>query len=344
MNWSIAFVQLGLSQPFVTSKGCQSSVSPIFVRCHSSVDNSIGFGSVVVSKDAPMSNNQVLEQFQSSVANLKAECCTTLRASLRTLNISPAIRSGLNMAIISLEAQRLGMPVSHVLGLPAPKRIVSGISIGVSSRAELRRDLSRYLAWPIIKLKLDHADLDVLAEIRAHYEGRIWVDGNGAWDYRSTSLALPELEAFDVEILEQPLQAGNIEFLGELRHATSIKIFADEDCSSLGDLHKLNGHVDGVNIKLMKCGGLDSALEIVTQARELGMETMMGCKTESYLGIAAAAQLAGTVDYCDLDGAVDIEKDFFIGNEIKDGILSVNKDCMLARFQEGDRNVNWLSV
>jgi L-alanine-DL-glutamate epimerase-like enolase superfamily enzyme len=133
------------------------------------------------------------------------------------------------------------------------------------------------------------------------------------------------LEDFNVELIEQPVAADDYAGLAEVRRASSIPIIADESCKVAADVERLVGCVDGVNIKLAKCGSLQEALRLVEAARAHDMQVMLGCMVETTLGISAALQLAPLVDYADLDGAALLAADPFKGGGLeRDGSLRFN--------------------
>jgi L-alanine-DL-glutamate epimerase-like enolase superfamily enzyme len=135
------------------------------------------------------------------------------------------------------------------------------------------------------------------------------------------------LEEFGVELVEQPVRADDLDGLALVRSRSKIPVVADESCRVSSDVAQLVGKVDGVNIKLAKCGSMREALRIVNVARAHGMQVMLGCMVESTVAIAAAIQLAPLVDWVDLDGAALLARDPFLGPGIeKDGALRFNKE------------------
>jgi len=158
---------------------------------------------------------------------------------------------------------------------------------------------------PCLKIKLGkHPDFDRLAlrRIAAAAPGaRLRVDANGGWSFAQARALLPELAGLGVEFVEQPLAHGQLEALGELRRGSPLPIYADEDIQGPASLAALRGRVDGINIKLMKCGGISPALAMIGAARQEGWRVLLGCMIESRVGLAAAASLAGRVDELDLD-------------------------------------------
>ena len=191
----------------------------------------------------------------------------------------------------------------------------------------LRRKVREAAGYPILKLKVGSPhDAEMLGVVREEApEKLIRVDANTAWTAKQALAALPMLQEFGVELLEQPVAAADIDGLRLLRRRSSIPIVADESCVTLGDIPRLVGAVDGVNLKLAKCGGLREAMRMIHASRAHGLQVMLGCMVESTLGIAAAVQLAPLVDYLDIDGAALLANDPFTGPGIgTDGSVRFN--------------------
>jgi L-alanine-DL-glutamate epimerase-like enolase superfamily enzyme len=166
---------------------------------------------------------------------------------------------------------------------------------------------------PRLKLKLgrDPAfDREALRRVAAAApRSRLRVDANGGWSLAQARELLPALCDHDVEFIEQPLARGQLAALAELRADCSLPIYADEDVQGPESLLALRGRVDGINLKLMKCGGISPALTMIAAARREGWSVLLGCMIESRVGLAAAAGLAGHVDEVDLDAHMLTEDD-----------------------------------
>jgi L-alanine-DL-glutamate epimerase-like enolase superfamily enzyme len=145
------------------------------------------------------------------------------------------------------------------------------------------------------------------------------VDANCGWTVKHTIQMLPVLEEFRVTVLEQPLVPHDLDGLGMIRRKSRIPLIADESCRIAADIPALVGKVDGINIKLAKCGSLREALRMVAVARAHHMTVMVGCMIESSIGITAAAHFTPLVDIVDLDGAALLASDPFTGATIAGG-------------------------
>jgi len=168
--------------------------------------------------------------------------------------------------------------------------------------------------WPIYKIKLGtNDDVTIVRELRKHTDAIFRVDANCAWSAQETISNAPLLKDLGVEFLEQPLKAENWEGMEQVMHQSVLPIIADESCIIESDVEKCGLHFSGINIKLTKCGGLTTALKMIAKAKEMGLRVMVGCMTESTVGISAIAQLLPQLDYVDMDGAMLLKGDIAKG-------------------------------
>lgn len=265
---------------------------------------------------------EVLEGFTGAEAAAKID---RIEAEMKAaLGRNPSARSAVSVALHDLAAKRLGLPVATLLGVDTSSAPLSSFTIGIDELEVMRDKVREAAAYPILKLKVGTPrDEEILAMIRDEAPTkRLLVDANTGWTARQTIRALPLLEEYAVEMVEQPCAKEDIAGLAEVRRVSRIPIVADESCETATDAAKLVGAVDGVNIKLAKCTSLREAVRIVHVARAHGMQVMLGCMIESTLGIAAAMQLAPLVDWVDLDGAALLAHDPFAGPGLEaDGSL-----------------------
>jgi L-alanine-DL-glutamate epimerase-like enolase superfamily enzyme len=193
----------------------------------------------------------------------------------------------------------------------------------------MRTKVREAAAYPILKIKVGTPrDREILSMIREEAPGKtIRVDANTGWSAKQTIAAMPMFQEFGVEFVEQPLPAHDLAGLRLVRENSPLPIIADESVENATDVAKLAGVVDGVNIKLSKCGSLREAIRIIHAARAHNMKVMLGCMIESTLGIAAAVQITPLVDYVDLDGAALLAHDPFAGPGIEaDGAVRFNAE------------------
>jgi L-alanine-DL-glutamate epimerase-like enolase superfamily enzyme len=260
-------------------------------------------------------------------------------AVYRALGRNPAARAAISAALHDLAGKRLGVPVWRLWGLDPAAAPVSSFTLGIDSLEVMREKVREARDYPILKLKVGTPrDEEILRMVRDEApEKTLRVDANTAWNVKQAIRALPMLQEFGVEFVEQPLPSADLEGLRLLRRSSPLPIYADESCVVLSDIPKLIGAVDGINIKLAKCGSLREAIRMVHCARAHGLRVMLGCMIESTLGIAAAIQLAPLMDEVDLDGAALLATDPFRGpGLLPDGRLRFNQEPGLGVERSGE--------
>jgi L-alanine-DL-glutamate epimerase-like enolase superfamily enzyme len=251
-----------------------------------------------------------------------------IQARLPEARHTQAARAALDHALHDLCGKLTGLPVWRLLGLrregpPTCWTVWLGDPDDMARRAEQATPRFRRL-----KLKLggrDGLDLERVRAVRSVTEVPLQVDVNEYWSVDEALEALPQLSGLGVEYCEQPLPEGD-EGGARVKAVSPIPIYVDEDCHSLGDVTACVERAHGINIKLSKSGGIREAIRMAHAARALGLGVMLGCMTESGLGIAAAAQIASLCDFVDLDGNLLLLEDPWPGVEFRDGVqLPPNK-------------------
>ncbi len=219
------------------------------------------------------------------------------------------VRCGLDMAANDLWARREGKPLYEMWGLDPVDAPTTSYTIGIASIDEMVAKLKEK-PWPIYKIKLGTSDdLAIIQALRDHTDAVFRVDANTAWSPQQTIDMSQRLKALGVEFIEQPQKADAWADHKTALAGSVLPIIADESCHVEADVARCAGHFDGINIKLVKCGGLTPARRMIREARELGLRIMMGCMTESSVGISAIAHIAPLLDYVDMDGALLLAKD-----------------------------------
>ncbi len=177
--------------------------------------------------------------------------------------------------------------------------------------------------WPIYKIKVGTSqDIQIVRAIRQHTDARLRVDANAAWDLETALALIPQLHELGVELVEQPLAKDNWEGMKKLFPVSRIPLFADESCVFESDVEKCRDHFHGINIKLTKCSGLTPAKRMISHARKLGLQVMVGCMNESTVGSAAIAHLLPFIDHADMDGPLLLAEDVATGITYHDGHVS----------------------
>jgi L-alanine-DL-glutamate epimerase-like enolase superfamily enzyme len=227
-----------------------------------------------------------------------------------------AAKCAIDIALHDLFGKVNGTPVHALRGLSADIP-PTDFTIGIDSPAIVAQRAARAAAFPALKIKLGgRADLATLEAVREVFSGPIRVDANTGWQLDEALGLLPHLERLGVELIEQPFPARRLEDLRRLQERSSLPIVADESCVFLEDLEGLVGIVDGVNVKLAKCGGIGPSKRMLERARELGFRTFLGCMEETQVGIAGSAVVASLAEWIDLDGCLLLADDPFEGLEL----------------------------
>lgn len=225
-------------------------------------------------------------------------------------------RCALDLALHDRIGRQRGEPLYRLLDLPQPPSLPTAITIGIDTPEEMARQARALANYPILKLKLGSSDDEArLAAVRAaRPDARLFIDANAAWQPDEAIQRLQALLPYDLELVEQPVPRADIAGMGRVQERLDVPVVADESVQSLEDVKQLaEAGVQGINIKLMKLGGLAPALEIIAVARDAGMRVMLGCMIETSLGVTAVAHLAGFADWLDLDAPLLVANDPFIG-------------------------------
>ncbi|MFW6170256.1 MAG: dipeptide epimerase [Planctomycetota bacterium] len=262
-----------------------------------------------------------LEAVRADIENEAAVDPTELwhRLSDR-LGINPFAQCALDQAAHDLWGKKLGRPVHRLWGLDTGAVPVSDYTIGIDEIDVMVAKMRECPEWPIYKIKLGTPnDLEIVRELRRYTNAVFRVDANCAWTVDETIRNSRELKRLNVEFIEQPMAADRWEEMKRVCHQSALPVIADESCMVESDVRRCDGHFHGINIKLSKCGGLTPARRMIEQARQLGLAVMVGCMTESTVGISAIAQLLPLLDYVDMDGAALLAEDIATGVRLEQG-------------------------
>ncbi len=232
----------------------------------------------------------------------------------------PFIRCALDIAANDLYAKKLGKPLYEVFGLSIDQPLaLTNYTIGIDSIDKMLAKMEE-VPWPIYKIKLGtERDLQIVSALRQRTNAIFRVDANCAWSVQQTIAYAKELKSLGVEFIEQPLPAEQIDWMPEVYQQSALPLAADESCRTEDDVRRCAGRFHIINIKLVKCGGLTPARRMIAQARQLGMKVMMGCMTESSVGISAIGQVLPLLDFVDMDGALLLANDPADGISIENG-------------------------
>ena len=315
--------------PFVIARGSTNGYKRAWVRIIDS-DGLEGWGEADPSSFYGESLETVLAAFERLAAHLPRDPFDLEAAESRWEQVVPqnwSARAALSAALHDLVGKKLGQPLWRLWGLEPTRAPKSSFTIGLDTPEKMRAKVAEAAEYPILKIKLgtDH-DEEILRTIRDATDKPIRVDANAGWTVARAKEMVPVLKEFGVEFLEQPLAPDDLDGLAEVRRTASqheLPVVVDESCLVSADIPRLAGRVDGINIKLAKCGSLREALRMIATARAHNMLVMVGCMIETSLGITAAAHFTPLVDAADLDGAALTTDDPFVGASIDGGQISL---------------------
>lgn len=331
MKLETEIVIVHTTHPFVIARGGSSEWRTVWVRLIDD-DGLEGWGEAAPSRfygetaDTVLAALARLRPIIESATSADIEQVET--AMVQALRFNAAARCAISAALHDLQGKRLGVPLWKLWGLTPTASPRSSFTIAIAADDETLRTRVREAVaagYPILKVKLgSDRDRRIMQLVREEAPNAILrVDANAAWTPKHTLLMAPMLQELCVEFIEQPVAPHDLEGMRFVRERCALPIVADESCLVASDVAKLVGVVDGVNLKLAKCGSLREALRIIHTARAHGMLVMAGCMIETSLGITAAAHLAPLLDCVDLDGAALLRDDPFSGATISNGVLSL---------------------
>ena len=329
MKLSHQTIELKPTHPFVIARGGYAHHRNVIVRLTDD-DGTEGFGEAAPNRyygESVATVVAALGQFRPIVERADPMALESIEANLsRVLRGNASAKSAVSSALHDLVGKRLGLPVFRIWGLDAAAAPQSSFTIAIAESHELEQRVIEAREYPILKIKLGtDRDMEIVRIVRnAAPEKRLRVDANAAWTAKHAVRMSEFLADQGVEMLEQPVPASDIEGLRFVRKRSKLPIFADESCLVATDIAKLAGAVDGINIKLAKCGSLREALRMVHTARALDMQVMAGCMIETSLGISAIAQIAPLLDFADFDGAALLSSDPFRGASIAGGAIRLS--------------------
>lgn len=327
LELSYEVLALETAHPFGIARGTESTYRVVWVRLRDG-DGLEGWGEADPSGYYGETADTVvaaLEKLRPVVAAADPFALEDTEARLAAvLGGNAAARCAISAALHDLLGKRLGLPLWKLWGLEPSRAPRSSFTIGLDAPAVMQAKVKEAAQYPLLKIKVGTADDEaILRAVREVTDRPIRVDANCGWTVKQCLRRLPLLREVGVELIEQPLDPADLDGLGLVRRASEIPIIADESCRTAADIPALAGKVDGINIKLAKCGSLREALRMVAVARAHHMQVMVGCMIESSLGITAAAHFAPLLDYVDLDGAALLRSDPFVGAGIAGGQVTL---------------------
>ncbi len=295
-----------LERPFAISRGVKTAADVVVVEARDG--GYVGRGECVP-----------YARYGETPDSVEAE----LRAARVPEDLPPgAARNALDCALWDLKAKAAGAPAWRLAGLPQPRAATTAYTISLDTPEAMRLAARAAAARPLLKVKLGGED--PVSRIAAVRDGapaaRLIADANEGWSFSQLTRIADDLAALGVELIEQPLPAGEDSELDGW--ASPLLLCADESFHVAADIAALKGRYGAINIKLDKAGGFTEALACVRAAEAAGLKIMIGCMVATSLAMAPAALLAGASDYVDLDGPLLLRQDRTDGIRFDGSLMS----------------------
>jgi L-Ala-D/L-Glu epimerase len=316
-------VELKLTTPFRISRGVENTASNVIVQINH--EDFTGYGEAAPDEYYGESQETVLACIATFAGNLGDD--PFLHEDIMShldhlIHLNPSAKAAVDMALYDLVGKMLNVPVYKLLGLNAKQTPRTSFTLGIDTPDNMAKKALLARDYPILKVKVGTKhDIDNLKAIRDVSSAAIRVDANTGWTPKEAIKNINAFAPYNIEFVEQPSAARDLAGLRLIRENVPIPIIADESCVTVEDIPRIVGCVDGINIKLMKCGGLSHALKMIHTARAHNLLVMIGCMIESSMAITAAAHLTPLVDYADLDGNLLIDNDPYTGVTVEKGKL-----------------------
>lgn len=319
---------LKLKHEFRLSYGSRTGTDSVQITLEDG--GNTGYGEAVLPPYFGLTANDVLAELQNFDASILSinEWKESLKA-IESSDLSSPTKAGLDMALHDLVGKVSGQPVYQMIGTVPAQMPATTYTIGQCDEAELKEKLLEAKDFHLIKLKLGGKDdWALVKQFRKHCSKPFMADPNQGWKDVNEALELIDfLKNEGCILLEQPMPANQPQ--GDqhrLKSESSLPLFADESVRSIEDLDSAAQSFHGVNVKLMKCGGIAPAHLLMKKASQLGLRLMIGCMAETSIGVMAAAHLAPLTEICDLDGPF-----LQANNPFPDPAMENGKICLTDR-------------
>ena len=334
MEFNFHTVNLKKKFPLQISRGTHDKSQNLFVEFIK--DGITAWGECAPGKTEGASTAHEVEMHLKRLIDSKIDSLSIHEVYQRAkdLNVPACAMAGIDIALWDWKAKKANMSLKDLLGLPSPS-VPTSLTVGINPPEVVKERLELILQNPqvrALKIKLgsnegieyDKLIYSQVIESTKNKDIAIRVDANGGWTLDDAKLMMKWLAERKAEYIEQPLVEGEEDKLKFLFDGRPLPIFIDESCRFAEDVANYYQYVDGVNLKLMKCGGITEALKILNVAKAHGLKTMIGCMSESSVSISAGASITGIIDYVDLDSHYNLDPDPSEGPSMVNGITMIN--------------------
>jgi L-alanine-DL-glutamate epimerase-like enolase superfamily enzyme len=236
-----------------------------------------------------------------------------------------AAKASVDIALHDLIGKLVGEPWYRIWGLDPAKTPSTSFTIGIDTPEVVKEKTREADVYKILKVKLGRDnDREMIESVRSVTDKPVYVDVNQGWKDRDQALEMAFwLKEKNVVFIEQPMAKDRVDDIAWLTERSPLPVLADEALQTLADLLPMKGVYSGINVKLMKCGGMNAAYKMITMARAMGMKILIGCMTETSCAVTAAAHLSPLVDWADLDGNLLISNDLYEGLTVVEGKVTL---------------------
>lgn len=308
---------LQLRDPFTISRSTTTVQPTLVVELRSDGLSGLGEATANDYYGASLENmSRILMEVAPRLSNMSLENPAEVWRDLNSiLGTNRFAQCALDCALWDLYARQQNMPLFRLWGFdadaPCPPTCYT---LGIDTPEVMLRKMQAMPNWPVYKIKLDQkSGLDNVRFLRRHTQALFRVDANCSWRPEQILAYADELAGMNVELIEQPLEAQDYEKMRPLKGKSPLPLMADESCQVEEDVDRCIECFDAINVKLVKCGGLTPARRMIARAKQNGLKVMVGCMTESSVGIAAGVHLLPLLDFADLDGALLLKSDIATG-------------------------------
>lgn len=267
-----------------------------------------------------------LQSYQTEIENLNPETPDQFYLSISHLFPNNSfLRCALDMAFWDAFGKENAQPLYKLFGANWSSNLpLTDYTLGIDHIEKLITKMNAH-PWPVYKIKVgSENDLQNLITLRQHSTKPFRIDANAGWNFDEALIQINKLKNLNVELIEQPLSLLDMHLMPQLKQQSSIPLFADESCVAESDVDKCVAGFHGINIKLTKCGGITPALRMIKNARQKGIQIMMGSMNESSIGSAAIANFLPLLDFVDMDGPLLLTSDLASGLKIEFGKIELS--------------------
>jgi L-alanine-DL-glutamate epimerase-like enolase superfamily enzyme len=238
-----------------------------------------------------------------------------------------AAKAAIDIALHDVVGKLVGQPWFRLWGLDPEKTPFTSFTIGIDKPEVVKQKVAEADVYKVLKVKLGAGnDKEMIDTVRSATNKPVCVDVNQGWTDKHYALEMAHwLKERNVFFIEQPMPKNQVDDIAWLTQNSPLPIIADEALQTIRDLLSMKGLYSGINIKLMKCGGMNAAYKMAQIAKLMGIKVMIGCMTETSCAVSAAAQLSPVADWADLDGNLLISNDCYDGMTISGGKVNLNE-------------------